>query len=86
MSEFSFPLNLHEILYNFLSISRLSFLYVTELLPFIYVRIIFPLNILRTNGILYNFMMTISRLGLLPVIFRKFVTELWPLIYVRIFV
>ena len=30
------------------------------------------------------FILTISRLGLLPVIFCLFVTELWPLIDVRI--
>ena len=29
------------------------------------------------------FILTRSRFGLLPVIFRKFVTELWPLIDVR---
>ena len=32
----------------------------------------------------YAFILTISRLGLLPVIFGLFVTELWPLIDARI--
>ena len=32
----------------------------------------------------YAFILTRSRLGLLPVIFRIFVTELWSLIYIRI--
>ena len=32
----------------------------------------------------YAFILTISRLGLLPVIICLFVTELWPLIDVRI--
>ena len=31
------------------------------------------------------FILTISRLGLLPVMFCLFLTELWPLIGVRIF-
>ena len=30
--------------------------------------------------------LTISRLGLLPVIFRQFLAELWPLIYVKILI
>ena len=33
----------------------------------------------------YAFILIISRLGLLPVIFCSFVTELWPLIDVRIY-
>ena len=54
----------------------------------IYIRILFPLNILRKNA--YNFakfcnafIIIRSRLGLLPFIFCLFVTELWPLIDVR---
>ena len=53
-------------------------------------RISFPLNIFRKNGQnLTNLstcalIFTRSRLGLLPVIFLKFITELWPLIDIRI--
>ena len=64
--------------------------FVTELWPLIDVRILFPLNIsgeqmdrILTNFV-YAFILTISKLGLLPVIFFVFVTELWPLIDVRI--
>ena len=60
--------------------------FVTELCPLIDIRILFPLNILRTNG--WNFTKFYicisignwSKMGLLPVIFYKFLTELWPLI------
>ena len=42
-----------------------------------------PLNVLRTSGqnftkILYACILAKSGLGLLPVIFHKFVTQLWP--------
>ena len=36
-----------------------------------------------SSKFVYALMLTRSRLGLLPVIFQKFVTELWPLIDVR---
>ena len=47
------------------------------------------LNILRTNQqnvtkLIYAYILTRARLGLLPVIFDLFITELWPLIDVRI--
>ena len=32
----------------------------------------------------YAFLLSLSRLGLLAVIFRRFLTELWPLIDVKI--
>ena len=41
-------------------------------------------RILPTIIYMYSFMLTRSRLELLPVMFRLFVTELWPLIDVRI--
>ena len=56
--------------------------FVAELLPLIYSKISFPLNILRTNfdQTLYNYLYW----RFLAVIFRKVVRELWPLIDVRI--
>ena len=36
-----------------------------------------------STNFVYGFILTISRLGLLPVIFCLFVTESWPLIDVR---
>ena len=63
--------------------------FITELWPFIDVRISFPLNILRRiDGIRPNFAYALilirSRFGLLSVNFHELITELWPLIDVRI--
>ena len=41
------------------------------------------MDIISLNFV-YAFILTISRLGLLPVIFCLFVIELWPLIDVRV--
>ena len=69
---------------------RIIFLtFVTEFRPFIDVRILFPLNIMRkmdriSPNLIYAFILTRSRLELLAVIFCLYVTELWSLIDVRI--
>ena len=63
--------------------------FVLELWPLIYSKILFPLNILRTNGqILTKLFIAVYAdkicVGILVVIFCKFVRDLWPLIDVRI--
>ena len=61
-----------------------------ELGPLIYAKILFLLNILRRNWhiftklYIYAFKSTRSNLGLLHVIFQKFVPELWPFICAQI--
>ena len=65
---------------------------VPELWPLIYAEILFLFNILRTTlhiftkFHIYAFIMTRSSLGLLHVVFRKFVPELWPFIYAKSYV
>ena len=58
--------------------------FVPELWPLIYATILFPLNIMRTDGFspnfIYAFILTRSSLGLLPFIYDLFVKKLWPLI------
>ena len=63
--------------------------FVPELWPLLYAKILYPLNVLRTNWLIvtkfciYAFILIRSRLGLLHMIFRTFVLVLWPLIYAR---
>ena len=65
--------------------------FLQDLWPLIYARISFRLNILRTNQqnftkfFIYAFTLTRSSLGLVHIIFGKFVTELWSLFDVIFF-
>ena len=88
-AKFYTCIHFDKIYVGFLHVAVIFCLFVTELWPLIYVRILFPLNIFRTNE--HNFTKLYiyiyigkSRFGILPAIFRKYVTELWPLIDVRI--
>ena len=63
--------------------------FVPEIWPLIYAKILYPLNILRTNWLIftklyiYAFILISSRLRLPHMIFRTFVIVLLPLIYAR---